>query len=199
MNDLRFALRQLRRSPGFAALAILTLALGIGACTALFTVVNAVILRPLEYPESDRLMIVRETNFPEFLEFSLSPGNYRDYAKEQERSLYRALCQRVVKLREIEDVQLAVADMRVQEGRHEQSVKEAEVQRRKEAAQLDADRQALRDANRMKEKFVELARMHTAEMLKEFERKEEAEMEEVAETRHRPRNLHDGEEEEPQA
>jgi len=83
MNDLRFALRQLRRSPGFAALAILTLALGIGACTALFTVVNAVILRPLEYPESDRLMIVRETNFPEFPEFSLSPGNYRDYAKAE--------------------------------------------------------------------------------------------------------------------
>ncbi|WP_415910815.1 ABC transporter permease [Oleiharenicola sp. Vm1] len=83
MNDFRFALRQLRRSPGFTALAILTLALGIGACTALFTVVNAVILRPLEYPESDRLMIVRETNFPEFPEFSLSPGNYRDYAKTE--------------------------------------------------------------------------------------------------------------------
>jgi putative ABC transport system permease protein len=83
MNDLRFALRQLRQSPGFAALALLTLALGIGACTAIFTVVNSVILRPLEYPESERLMIIRETNLPQFPEFSMSPGNYRDYSQAE--------------------------------------------------------------------------------------------------------------------
>jgi putative ABC transport system permease protein len=83
MNDVRFALRQLRKSPGFTALALLTLALGIGACTAIFTVVNSVILRPLDYPESERLMIVRETNLPQFPEFSVSPANYRDYAQAE--------------------------------------------------------------------------------------------------------------------
>ncbi|MBA4138845.1 MAG: hypothetical protein C0518_16190 [Opitutus sp.] len=83
MNDFRLALRQLRQSPGFTALALLTLALGIGACTAIFTVVNSVILRPLAYPESERLMIIRETNLPQFPEFSVSPANYRDFAKAE--------------------------------------------------------------------------------------------------------------------
>lgn len=60
LRDLRFAIRQLCKSPGFAITAIITLALGIGATTAIFSLVNAVILRPLPFPEQNRLMWVQE-------------------------------------------------------------------------------------------------------------------------------------------
>ena len=61
LADLRFSLRSLRRNPGFTALAVLTLALGIGATTAIYAVVDAVMLRPLPFPEADRLVQVWET------------------------------------------------------------------------------------------------------------------------------------------
>ena len=56
MNDLKFAFRQLRKNPGFTAVAILTLAIGIGATTAIYTVVDRALLNPLSAPGSDRLM-----------------------------------------------------------------------------------------------------------------------------------------------
>jgi len=79
-SDLRYGWRTLRRSPGFAAVSVLALALGIGANSAIFTVVNSVLLRPLRFPDSDRLILVIERNLKAgFPRFSLSPGNYLDY------------------------------------------------------------------------------------------------------------------------
>jgi len=59
VHDVRYAIRLLLKRPGFAAVAILTLALGIGATTAIFSVVNAVLLSPLPFPNADRLVQVR--------------------------------------------------------------------------------------------------------------------------------------------
>jgi putative ABC transport system permease protein len=78
MNDVRLALRQLIRNPAFSAVAVITLALGIGANTAIFSIVNAVLLRPLPYPDADRIMVLNESSGPG-QDYSVALPDYFDW------------------------------------------------------------------------------------------------------------------------
>jgi putative ABC transport system permease protein len=92
MNDLRFAFRQLRKNPGFTAVAVLTLALGIGANSTMFTAVNSMLLRPLPYPQPDRLVVILEAArqespnvvaYPDFLDWQQQTKVFADMAAYQ--------------------------------------------------------------------------------------------------------------------
>src|SRR6266852_5510557 len=81
MSNLRLAFRQLIKNPAFSAVAILTLALGIGANTAIFSIVNAVLLRPLPYPDADRIMVLNESSGPG-QDYSVALPDYFDWQKD---------------------------------------------------------------------------------------------------------------------
>ena len=85
-QDLRYGFRSLLRNPGFCAVAVLALALGIGPNSAIFTIVNSVLLKPLPVPEPDRVVMIWQTLLKSgFDQMPVSPDDYLDW-KQQARS-----------------------------------------------------------------------------------------------------------------
>jgi hypothetical protein len=113
MSNLRFAFRQLCKSPGFTLTAVLTLALGIGANTAIFSVINSVLLRPLPYPRSEQLLVAWDSNAGKSVDHSsLSPAKLADL-RAQTRSFqslagYYVADQNLVLPNEIESLSAAL-------------------------------------------------------------------------------------------
>jgi len=92
LHDLRYALRQLRKSPGFTVVAVVTLALAIGANTAVFSVVDQVLLHPLPFPDSDRIVRVSQT-FEGLSTNDASPANYLDWVSQNQLSENQAFAE----------------------------------------------------------------------------------------------------------
>jgi predicted permease len=83
LQDIRYAIRQLRKSPGFTLVAVLTLALGIGANTTIFSVLNATLLKPLSFPDADRLVLVWQTFGKNPNDYNIvSAPNYWDFERQ---------------------------------------------------------------------------------------------------------------------
>jgi putative ABC transport system permease protein len=81
-RDVKYALRAMLRRPGFTAVAVITLALGIGANTAIFSVVHGVLLQPLPYSDADRLVALRQSNYPAQPDTQSAPGNFLEWQRQ---------------------------------------------------------------------------------------------------------------------
>jgi hypothetical protein len=82
LQDIRYGMRKLAKHPGFTMIAALTLALGVGANTAVFSVVNSILLRPLPLPDSQRLMVLFNTDDPSGQSRVVSYPDFFDWQRE---------------------------------------------------------------------------------------------------------------------